>query len=64
MCIVRPRELRGRFVTVDLEHRVYSSGYRKPRQHAANDTYTGKGWRDRIVHDAIDHLKTAMIASN
>ncbi|MBD8531691.1 MULTISPECIES: hypothetical protein [unclassified Massilia] len=42
VCIMRPRELGGRFVTIDLDRRVYTCGYGKPRQHAGNDTYTGK----------------------
>lgn len=64
VCVMRPRELGGGFVTIDFERRVYSCGYGKPRQHAGNDTYTGKRWRDRILRDAIDHLEAVMTASN
>lgn len=64
VCITRPRELGGGFVTIDFERRVYGTGYGKPRQHAGKEKYTGKGWRDRIVRDAIDHLEAVMTAAN
>jgi hypothetical protein len=60
VCIMRPREIGGGFVTVDFERRIFSTGYGKPRQGAMATEYTGKGWKDRIVRDAIDHLERVM----
>lgn len=62
-CVVfeRPREIGGGFVTVDLERRIFSCGYGWPLRHAgAVDSYAGKGWRDRLVRDALDHLEKIM----
>ena len=64
VCIMRPRELGGGFVTIDYERRIYSCGYGKPRQHAGKGSYVGKGWQNRILRDAIDHLDSIMTASN
>lgn len=50
----------GGFVTADLERRIFSTGYGKPRQGATAAEYAGKGWKDRIVRDAIDHLERMM----
>jgi hypothetical protein len=60
VCIMRPQELGGGFVTVDFERRLFGSGYGKPRQGASDANYGGKGWKDRIVRDAIDHLERTM----
>lgn len=60
VCFIRPREVGGGFVTVDLERRIYSTGYGKPRQGATAMAYTGRGWKDRIIRDAIDHLENMM----
>jgi len=60
VCIMRPSELGGGFVTVDFERRLFGSGYGKPRHGASTATYAGKGWKDRIVRDAIDHLEHVM----
>jgi len=64
VCILRPRELGGGFVTIDFERRIYGCGYGKPRQHAGTRAYTGRGWQDRILRDAIDHLEAIMTAAN
>lgn len=60
VCIQRPRELGGGLARIDYEVRTYSFGYGKPRRHARTGTYTGNGWQDRILRDAIDHLETVM----
>ncbi|GGC25437.1 hypothetical protein [Pseudoduganella buxea] len=60
VCFMRPREIGGGFMTVDFECRLFSTGYGKPRQGATATAYTGKGWKDRIVRDAIDHLERVM----
>jgi hypothetical protein len=60
VCIMRPREIGGGFVTIDFERRLFSTGYGKPRQGATATDYAGKGWKDRIVRDAIDHLERTM----
>ena len=60
VCIMRPRELGGGFVTIDFERRIFSTGYGKPRQGATTAEYAGKGWKDRIVRDAIDYLECVM----
>lgn len=64
ICLVRPRELRGGFVTIDFERRVFGCGYGRPRQHAGSSTYAGRGWQERILRDAIDHLEAIMTALN
>jgi hypothetical protein len=60
VCIMRPREIGSGFVTVDFERRIFSTGYGKPRQSATATEYTGKGWRERIVRDAIERLERMM----
>lgn len=60
VCIMRPREIGGGFVTVDFESRLFSTGYGKPRHGVTAAEYTGKGWKDRIVRDAISHLERTM----
>lgn len=60
VCRMRPREIGGGFVTVDFERRIFSIGYGKPRQGATATEYTGRGCKDRIVRDAIDHLERMM----
>ena len=60
VCIMRPREIGGGFVTIDFERRIFSTGYGKPRQGATATEYKGKGWKERIVRDAIDHLEHVM----
>lgn len=63
ICIMRPAEIGGGFVTVDFERRIFSCGYGKPRQHAGAKTYSGRAWKDQIVRDAIDHLESIMGAT-
>lgn len=60
VCIMRPAEIGGGFVTVDFERRIFSTGYGKPRQGATPTEYAGKGWKERIVRNAIDHLECIM----
>lgn len=60
VCIMRPREIGGGFVTIDFERRLFSTGYGKPRQGATATEYTGKGWKDRIIRDAINQLERMM----
>ena len=61
VCIMRPREIGGGFVTIDFERRIFSTGYGKPRQGATATEYAGKGGKDRIVRDAIDHLERIIV---
>ena len=60
ICFARPQEIGGGFVTVDFEQRIFSCGYGRPRVHAGSKTYTGRGWKDQIIRDAIDHLEKVM----
>lgn len=60
VCLKRPTELGGGFVTVDFERRVFGCGYGRPRTNAGAAEYTGRGWKDRIVRDAIEHLEHIM----
>jgi hypothetical protein len=46
VCIMRPREIGGGYVTIDLERRIFSSGYGKPRKSATTTKYAGRGWKD------------------
>lgn len=62
--VIRPQELGGGYVTIDYAQRIYNFGYGRPRQHAGKTSYAGKGWQDRILRDAIDHLTALMTASN
>lgn len=61
IAIERPREIGGGFVTVDVKRRIFSIGYGRVPRHMGNKTdYTGMGWLDRLVRDAIDHLEKTM----
>jgi len=60
LCFMRPREVGGGFVTVDFERRIFSTGYGKPREHAGDVQYTGRGWADRLARDAVDYLEGVM----
>lgn len=57
---MRRLEIGGGFVTSDFEPLIFSTGYGKPRQRATATQYAGRGWKDRIVRDAIDHLERMM----
>ena len=60
VCVMRPREIGGGVVTIDFDRRIFSTGYGKPRHGATATEYAGRGWKDRIVRDAIDHLQRMM----
>ena len=60
LCFMRPREVGGGFVTVDFERRIFSCGYGKPRDAASDTKYEGRGWKNRIIQDAIAHLESVM----
>ncbi|MYM92658.1 hypothetical protein [Duganella vulcania] len=60
VCFQRPGEIGGGYVTVDFERRTFATGYARPRVNAATVEYKGKGWQDRIVRDALDHLERVM----
>lgn len=62
VCFTRPAEIGGGFVTVDFQRRVYGTGYGKPHRSASTTDYSGKGWKDRIVRDALNHLERVMSA--
>ena len=45
VCIMRPYELGGGFVTIDFERRIFNVGHSKPRQGASTTAYGGRGRR-------------------
>jgi hypothetical protein len=60
VCFCRPQELGGGFVTVDFSARIFNTGYGRPKRPAIQKSYGGRGWKDAIIRDAIDHLEAIM----
>jgi hypothetical protein len=60
ICFCRPQELGGGYVTVDFAQRIFACGHGRPHKHAGSKTYAGRGWKDQIIRDAIDHLEQVM----
>lgn len=61
VCIQRPGEIGGGFVTVDFERRIFATGMGVPRFAAiANVEYKGRDWQRRLVEAAVKHLKDVM----
>ncbi len=44
------------FVTVDIERRGFAGGIRHRAPSLATTEYTGRGWRDRLIADAVKWL--------
>jgi len=60
VCFRRPQDLGGGYVTVDFEARIFNTGAGRPYRPAVGKSYGGRGWKDAIVRDAIDHLEKIM----
>lgn len=45
------------YVTVDLRRRIFSIGLGLPRSHITSVGYTGRGWKERLIQDAKNHLE-------
>ncbi|MBA9913721.1 hypothetical protein ACUXPM_003749 [Ralstonia sp. 151470066-2] len=51
----------GGFVSVDLQKRIFSLGYCRPHfPMSGAATYGGRGWKSRIVADAVAWLNRQM----
>ena len=50
----------GGFATIDFSRRIYSYGYGFPRREWKGPHYSGRGWKDRIVVDAVRGLSAIM----
>lgn len=50
------------FVTIDFAKRIFAGGYGRPHElHAKNTrSYSGRGWQQVIVEDAIKWLNLVM----
>lgn len=60
VAIGRPSELGGGFTTIDFERRVFGPGYGGHPSNRYIDIpmeYAGRGWKQRIVADAVAWLK-------
>lgn len=44
-------------VTIDLLRRSFRAGAVKVRPRLSMTTYAGRGWRDKVVEDAVTWLK-------
>lgn len=55
-CIAFKHEDFG-YVTVNLRRRCFSLGLGLPRSYLNCPGYTGKGWKERLIRDAKNHLE-------
>lgn len=57
----RPGSFAG-FVTIDFTQRIFSGGCGQPHQLQAKNTqhYSGRGWQQAIVRDAVQWLDGVM----
>lgn len=61
VCIQRPHEIGGGFVTVDFKRRIFATGMGVPRFAAiAGVEYKGRNWQQRLVDAAVKHLNDVM----
>lgn len=61
VCIERPQEIGGGYVTIDFKRRIFASGYGVPRTPVVPDMeYKGRDWKQKIVDDAVRYLETVM----
>jgi hypothetical protein len=60
VAFARPAEIGGGYVTVDFQNRTWGTGHGRPSRNLATTVYSGKGWKERIVRDALDHLERVM----
>jgi len=52
----------GGSVTIDFDERIFSGGVGRPHPltSKATVTYSGRGWRDKLVSDACEWLEGVM----
>ena len=61
VCIQRPHEIGGGFVTIDFKRRIFATGMGLPRFAAvAGVEYKGRDWQKRLVDAAVKHLDDVM----
>lgn len=61
VCIQRPHEIGGGFVTIDFRRRIYGTGMAAPRFAAvASEEFKGRDWEQRLVNAAVKHLNDVM----
>ena len=61
VCIERPREIGGGFVTIDFKRRIFATGMGVPRFEAvAGLVFKGRDWQQRLVDAAVKHLNDVM----
>ncbi len=61
--IARDTSIGGGFVTINFDKRIFASGMTfdcsRPE---STKTYSGRGWTESIVHDAVEWLEHTMRA--
>lgn len=61
VCIERPQEIGGGFVTIDFKRRIFATGMGTPRFAAIdNIEFKGKDWQRRLIEAAVKHLNDIM----
>ena len=61
VCIERPQEIGGGFVTIDFKRRIFGTGMAAPRFAAiGNIEFKGKDWQQRLIDAAVKHLNDVM----
>jgi hypothetical protein len=61
VCIERPQEIGGGYVTIDFKRRIFGTGMTIPRFAAiANLEFKGKDWQRRLIEAAVKHLNDVM----
>ena len=58
--IKRPNEIGGGWVSINLNTRCFGLGNCLPRRASWKSEYEGRGWKNRLVADAVAALSTAM----
>ena len=61
-CIVLYCENVG-YVTIDMKTRYFAVGFGRPKW-PNKEVYEGRGWKDRIVKDAVDFAEKFVGKSN
>lgn len=57
LLIDTPRNRYRCSVTVDFTARGWRAGWSKTGRLDSRDTYIGRGWRDRLIADAVEYLQ-------